>query len=142
MSLVQLLHPSWLAWHLLPLLRGLLYAIHDLSEQMSQGALGMVTDCVRLLLDTVFPSCDGAGEQVQDGGRTAVPRQSSPIVRRNQPSTDLSRHVASMTQRRRGRSASQSGKRDSPSMEVGQPQDDTVDDGQRDLMDTTSEMVS
>ncbi|KAF5398156.1 hypothetical protein PHET_08523 [Paragonimus heterotremus] len=53
-SLFRLVHPHWFVIHLLPILRGLLHCIHDLSGQMSQGALCIARDCGRLLIQTVF----------------------------------------------------------------------------------------
>ncbi|CAH8511956.1 unnamed protein product, partial [Dicrocoelium dendriticum] len=118
MCIAQFLHPCWFALHMVPLLRGLLHAIHDLSDQMSQGALNMARDCTRLLLRTVFtPSMmndlvqpqhptSSAHDDVADRTASGKRAISTSLRRSQQPhGTGVRRQTSSL---RRGRSASTS----------------------------------
>ncbi|KAA3675078.1 transformation/transcription domain-associated protein [Paragonimus westermani] len=123
-SLFRLVHPNWFVIHLLPILRGLLHCIHDLSGQMSQGALCVARDCGRLLIQTVFstaseiltseepPSSQNSLGEESSRDDTAVRygigcKRTASGGRRRQQST-ISASVRRPLHLRRGRSASTS----------------------------------
>ncbi|TGZ65912.1 hypothetical protein CRM22_005642 [Opisthorchis felineus] len=130
--LVRLLHPTWFAIHFIPILRGLVHCIHDLSTQMSQGALAMARDCARLLMQTVFdPSNEDVlslqpSTSLDDDESSRAPIQTgsnkrpTPNRRRQNSSTPVNQKRP--MQLRRGRSASMSSSNPSSSTLSGSPE--------------------
>ncbi|VUZ55691.1 unnamed protein product, partial [Hymenolepis diminuta] len=47
---------SWFREHLVAFLRGLLHCLHDLTNQMGQGALALAQKCSKSLIEFVFSS--------------------------------------------------------------------------------------
>ncbi|KAK4475316.1 hypothetical protein MN116_002383 [Schistosoma mekongi] len=108
LCLARFIHPSWFCSNLINLMRGLLYCIHSLSNQMNQGALMMARDCARIILSTVIinlkdsnetnPSVNTTIIEDEDGKST----KSIPMLTRKRSSTTSQRRAVQV---RRGRSA-------------------------------------
>ncbi|TPP57986.1 Transcription-associated protein 1 [Fasciola gigantica] len=125
--LVGILHPIWFQSHFLSLLNGLMHCIHDLSSQMSQGALKMARECSRLLIQTVFTSrastlpcvsesagtgegglktSDAPAEDDDTSGRPTSGKRSTMATRRRPPVSGNGSQARRTGSLRRGRSAS------------------------------------
>ncbi|VDP25685.1 unnamed protein product [Schistosoma mattheei] len=108
LCLARFIHPSWFCSNLISLLRGLLYCIHSLSNQMNQGALMMARDCARIIISMVFISLKDSNETNHFLHSTVVEEEdvksgkSTPISTRKRSSTTSQRRTVQV---RRGRSA-------------------------------------
>ncbi|CAH8662345.1 unnamed protein product [Schistosoma margrebowiei] len=108
LCLARFIHPSWFCSNLISLLRGLLYCIHSLSNQMNQGALMMARDCARIIISMVFISLKDSNETNHFSHSTVVEEEdvksgkSTPVSTRKRSSTTSQRRTVQV---RRGRSA-------------------------------------
>ncbi|XP_018655091.1 putative transformation/transcription domain-associated protein [Schistosoma mansoni] len=106
--LARFIHPSWFCSNLISLLRGLLYCIHSLSNQMNQGALMMARDCTRIIISMVVISLKDSNETNHSSHSTVIEEEdvksgkSTPVSTRKRSSTTSQRRTVQV---RRGRSA-------------------------------------
>ncbi|TNN09277.1 Transcription-associated protein [Schistosoma japonicum] len=108
LCLARFIHPSWFCSNLINLLRGLLYCIHSLSNQMNQGALMMARDCARIIITTVIISLKDSNDTNHSTNTTIIEDEdgksmkSTPMLTRKRSSTTSQRRTVQV---RRGRSA-------------------------------------
>ncbi|CAH8662146.1 unnamed protein product [Heterobilharzia americana] len=108
LCLARFIHPSWFSSNLISLLRGLLYCINSLSNQMNLGALAMARDCARIIIRTVFMGFKDTIEINQSLNTTTVDDEDAKSSK--SPTSYNRKHSSGNPQRRsalvrRGRSA-------------------------------------